>query len=140
MKADLCQDLNGRFAFSRCLNGTFPWRKCTINSEEKICICYFSHLGYCSNVLTEKFLQGNVPLRHMLNEETLFMSWERYAIKEVILINLWDKIALFFRFFKALWCKTVSLIFWCEKGALTLFFLPFLRQLWPNEAVRKQDM
>ena len=27
MKADLSQDINWSFAFSRCLNGTFPWRK-----------------------------------------------------------------------------------------------------------------
>ena len=24
----------------------------------------------------EQFLQGNVPLRHLLNEETVFMSWQ----------------------------------------------------------------
>ena len=29
LKADLHQDINGDFAFSRCLNGTFPWRKLT---------------------------------------------------------------------------------------------------------------
>ena len=28
LKADLCQDMYVGFAFSRCLNGTFPWRKC----------------------------------------------------------------------------------------------------------------
>ena len=27
--------------------------------------------------------QGNVPLRHLLYKETLFMSWQRSAIKEV---------------------------------------------------------
>ena len=31
----------------------------------------------------EQFPQGNVPLRHLLNEETLFMSWRRSVIKEV---------------------------------------------------------
>ena len=31
----------------------------------------------------EQFLQGNVPLRHLLYEETLLMSWRRSAIKEV---------------------------------------------------------
>ena len=31
----------------------------------------------------EQFLQGNVPLRHLLNEETSFMSWQRSAIKEL---------------------------------------------------------
>ena len=35
----------------------------------------------------EQFLQGNVPLRHLLNEETLFMSWRGSAIKEV---NDWN--------------------------------------------------
>ena len=29
LMADLCQDMNGGFAFSRCLNGTFTWRKCS---------------------------------------------------------------------------------------------------------------
>ena len=29
------------------------------------------------------FLQGNVPLRHLQNGETLFMSGQRSAIKEV---------------------------------------------------------
>ena len=34
-------------------------------------------------VLMEQLLHGNVPLRHLLNEDTLFMSWWRSAIKEV---------------------------------------------------------
>ena len=29
LNADLCQDINGSFALSRCLNGTLPWRKCS---------------------------------------------------------------------------------------------------------------
>ena len=36
----------------------------------------------------EQFLQGNIPLRHLLNAETLFMSWRRSAIKDV---NDWAK-------------------------------------------------
>ena len=32
---------------------------------------------------SEQFLHENVPLKHLLNEETLFMSWQRSAIKEV---------------------------------------------------------
>ena len=35
----------------------------------------------------DQLLQGNVPLRHLLYEETLFTSWRRSAIKEV---NDWD--------------------------------------------------
>ena len=27
---DRSQDINGGFAFSTCLNGTFPWRKCSL--------------------------------------------------------------------------------------------------------------
>ena len=34
-------------------------------------------------MLTEQFLQENVPLRHLLNEETLLMCLQRSAIKEV---------------------------------------------------------
>ena len=30
LKADLCQDINGGLAFSKYLNGTFPWRKCSV--------------------------------------------------------------------------------------------------------------
>ena len=32
LKVDLHQDINGGFAFGRCLNGTFPWRKCSIKA------------------------------------------------------------------------------------------------------------
>ena len=32
LKADLCQDINGGFTFSKCLNGTFPWGKCSISA------------------------------------------------------------------------------------------------------------
>ena len=32
LKADLHQDINGGFAFSRCLNRTFPWRKCSVKA------------------------------------------------------------------------------------------------------------
>ena len=35
----------------------------------------------------EQFLQGNAPLWHLLNEETLFISWRRSDIKDV---NDWD--------------------------------------------------
>ena len=31
----------------------------------------------------EQFLQGNDPLSRLLNEDTLFMSWRRSAIKQV---------------------------------------------------------
>ena len=30
LKSYLCQDINEGFAFSRCLNGTFPERKCSV--------------------------------------------------------------------------------------------------------------
>ena len=33
--------------------------------------------------VTKHFLQGNVPLRHLLNAKSLFMSWQRYASNEV---------------------------------------------------------
>ena len=65
------------------LEGSTALRPLQVNSEEEIYICYSSHLG----VLMEQFLEGNVPLRHLLNEKTLLMSWQRSAIKEV---NDWD--------------------------------------------------
>ena len=34
----------------------------------------------------KQFLEGNIPLKYRLNEETLFMSCQRFAIKEV---NVW---------------------------------------------------
>ena len=37
-----------------------------IDSTEKICICYSSHLAYWNNVIMEQFLQENVLLRHLL--------------------------------------------------------------------------
>ena len=49
-------------------------------------------------VLTEKCLEGNFQLRHLLNEDTLFMSLQRSAIKDV---NDWDL------------CTTYNL--WCTK-------------------------
>ena len=30
LMADLCQDINWLYSFCRCLNGTFPWRNCSI--------------------------------------------------------------------------------------------------------------
>ena len=51
--------------------------------EKETCICYSSHLGWCTNVLTEEFLQGFFPLRYSLTEETMFMSEQSSAIKEV---------------------------------------------------------
>ena len=32
LKADLQQDINRGFAISRCLNVTFPWRKCSVRA------------------------------------------------------------------------------------------------------------
>ena len=41
------------------------------------------------------FLQGNVPLRHLLNEEILFTSWWRSAFNDV---NDWALYTLIFRY------------------------------------------
>ena len=62
------------------LEGSSLLRLWYFNSEENIVISYSSYL---LGLLSEQFLQGNVPLRHLLNGETLFMSWWRSAIKEV---------------------------------------------------------
>ena len=32
LKVDLRQDIKEGFVFSRCINGTFPWRKCSVKS------------------------------------------------------------------------------------------------------------
>ena len=47
----------------------------------KCCSIFIISFGYL--VLTEQFFQGNVPLRRLPNDKTLFMSWRRSAIKEV---------------------------------------------------------
>ena len=65
---------------SRYLNGEFPWRKCSVIDLSKY-----------TNILTYQFLQGNVQLRHLLNEKTLFMSWPRSVNKEVNDWNLIDR-------------------------------------------------
>ena len=42
----------------------------SLNSEERICICYYSHLnsfGLMDKVLTEHFFQDNVPIQHLPN-------------------------------------------------------------------------
>ena len=78
LKADLHQVINGGFAFSRLLNGKLTHKRrfvfVTLLIWDKV---------PTTNVLTEQFLQGNVPLRHLLKEETLFMSSWRSATKEV---------------------------------------------------------
>ena len=33
LKTDFCQDINGGFVFSRCLNGLCPWRNCSFKSK-----------------------------------------------------------------------------------------------------------
>ena len=67
-------------SFRKCLDGTFPWR-CSVRtlgiySEEKVCICYSFHLGWCTNVSIEYFLQVYIPLRQLLNEEKLSLCFD----------------------------------------------------------------
>ena len=40
-------------------------------------------INVLTNVLTEQFLQGNIPLWHLLDEETFFMSLQRASIIQV---------------------------------------------------------
>ena len=55
LKADLRQDINGGFVFSRC-----SVKACYINLDEKICICYSFHLMYqCLNVYL--YFDGDLP-------------------------------------------------------------------------------
>ena len=54
-----------------------------INPYEKSKKYKYSLLGKLTKTLTEHFLHENVSLRHLLNKETLFLSWRRSAIKEV---------------------------------------------------------
>ena len=52
---------------------------------DKIYLCML-HFSFG---LIQQLLQGNIPLRHLLNEETLFIFWWRSAIKKVNLSNNW---------------------------------------------------
>ena len=58
-----------------------------IQKRRIVSICYSSYLRHCNNVLRKQFLQENVPLGHLLKEDTLLMSWRGSAINEV---NDWD--------------------------------------------------
>ena len=82
------QDINRVSSFSRCHNGIFPWKNCSvntwcINTKEKSNKYKSSLLSRLTKALTEHFLQGNVPLRHLLNAKLPFMSWWRSALNEV---------------------------------------------------------
>ena len=63
------------------IEGSAPLRLCLDNSEEKIYICYSSHYGYCTNVLTPS-MKSSINW-HLLNKDILFMSCQRSAIKQV---------------------------------------------------------
>ena len=85
MVADLRQVINGGFEFSRCLKVTFSWRKgCDNNGvsmlTQKRRFVFFTFL-IGVNVPMEQLHQGKVLSKHLLNEETLFMSWRISAIK-----------------------------------------------------------
>ena len=56
------------------LEGIAPLRQWYINPNKKSNEYKCSLLSYHAKALKEQFLQGNVPLRHLLNTETLFMS------------------------------------------------------------------
>ena len=86
--ADLSQDISGGFTFSRCLYGTLPWRNAPlrhwyINPNEKSNKYKSYLLNKLTNALIDHFLQGNVPLRQLLNAKPPFMSWRRSAFNEV---------------------------------------------------------
>ena len=53
------------------------------NSNLYMLLSSFELMYHCTNTLTEQFFEGNVLLRHLLNEGTLFMSWQRSAIRKV---------------------------------------------------------
>ena len=62
------------------LEGSAPLRLFKLTQKRRL---VFVTLLICVNVLTEQFLQGNAPFRHLLNEETLFLSSQISTIKEV---------------------------------------------------------
>ena len=80
MKADLRQDINRGLALAGALMEHFLERNALKGfgklpqKRRLLFVTVLIWVNLCSNVLTEKFFQGNVPLWHLLNEETLFMS------------------------------------------------------------------
>ena len=70
------------------LEGSAPLRLCQVISEERrfvfvtLLIWINVHTNVLTkDVLTEQFLQENVPLRHLLNEETLFLDEDLLSYK-----------------------------------------------------------
>jgi len=63
--------------------GITPLRYWYINPNKKSNKNKSSLLSYIIKALAEHFLQGNVPLRHLLNAKPLFMSRRRSAFNEV---------------------------------------------------------
>ena len=68
-------------------NHLLHWRQISIKTETNVL-----HL---EGALMKHILEGMAPLRHLLNEETLFMSWRRYGTKEV---NDWNLRSLAYDF------------------------------------------
>ena len=56
------------------LEGIALLRHLYINLYKKSNKYKYSLLSQITKALTEQFIQGNVPLRHPINEETLFLS------------------------------------------------------------------
>ena len=65
------------------LEGIAPLRHLYINPNEKSNKYIYSLLSKFTKALTEQVLQGNVPLKQILNEKPSFMSWWRSAFNEV---------------------------------------------------------
>lgn len=85
LKENLIQVIKRGFGFSWCLwNISLKKVHCLflgmLNRKRRF--VSVTLLSYYTNVLTEQFLHRNILLRHMLNEETLFISWWRYSIKK----------------------------------------------------------
>ena len=70
LRAQLFTSLN----ILRCLNGTFPWRNCSVNDLIK---------NLFKDIVKEQFLYRIVSLWHLVYRKFLSLPWQRSFILEV---------------------------------------------------------
>ena len=94
------KDINRVSSLRSCLNETYTW----FLEGNALLRHWYTILNETSNRyktsptyqglsrLPEQFLQGNVPLRHLLNAKSLFMPWMWSAFNAILNDHLWLQI------------------------------------------------
>ena len=122
-----------------------------VNPEKKICICYSSLLGQCITVLTEHFKKMyTIKAPAKWRNYVLFISWQRFATKQVTAWCLYNTGHFFYIDFLVFERKIFSLIkeferyskkiTWCHWNiwaylCLNIIDLPFFEIIlkWPKK-------